>query len=65
MAPAEKEARIVKALTEPMSISSLSDFSELTAAQLYPTLIRMEVDGRVLSEWDRSQHWRRRIYRLA
>ena len=65
MTPAEKEARIVKALTEPMSLKCLSNLSRLTGAQLYPTLVRMELAGTVLSEWERAWPRCQRIYRLV
>jgi DNA-binding PadR family transcriptional regulator len=64
MTQAEKEARILRQLTEPMSGKALADFSELSVAQFYPTIMRMEREGKVISAWADGPYPRRRIYRL-
>ncbi len=65
MTHAEKESRISKVLTKPMTTRSLSDFSHLTMKQIYPTLVRMELAGKVVSKMEGGPAPRQRIYRLA
>jgi DNA-binding PadR family transcriptional regulator len=64
MRQAEKEARILRALTEPMSGKALADFAELTSGQFYPAIFQMEAEGKVVSSWEDGPYPRRRIYRL-
>jgi len=64
MTSVEKERRILQALTEPMSSKALADFAGLTAYQFYTAILRLEHEGKVLSDWELGPRPRRRIYRL-
>ncbi len=63
MRHAEKERRVLAALTEPMSGATLGAFSGLSSGQLYPVLFRMEREGKIASAWADGPYPRRRIYR--
>jgi DNA-binding PadR family transcriptional regulator len=66
-----REERIISALRESGELSSyeLSQRADIFAGALYPTLMRMERDGRLASRWGiatAERGWRRpRLYRLA
>jgi DNA-binding PadR family transcriptional regulator len=66
-----REAKIIDTLQKHGELSSyeLSKRAEIFAGSLYPTLMRMEKDGRLVSRWgvataERGGH-RPRLYRLA
>jgi DNA-binding PadR family transcriptional regulator len=59
---ADKEARVLRELTEPMGAVRLGAVTKLSPGSLYPILMDLEQRGVITSRWDRDQSPRRRLY---
>jgi len=47
-----------------MSSAEIGKTTGLSTATLYPALMALEHNGKVISEWEEGDYPRRRIYRL-
>jgi DNA-binding PadR family transcriptional regulator len=62
---ADKEARVLRELTEPMGAVRLGAVTKLSPGSLYPILMDLEQRGVITSRWEEGAHPRRRLYERA
>lgn len=64
MIPDEKILSALMARTTPMTSHEIHQATGVWSARLYPALLRLELEGRIVSDWQPDGCPRRRLYRI-